>query len=183
MTEFISKYIDLLALTASFLIPVFITIRLKQRADRQLRAIPLYLLMFGPSGILAFIFCHLFENTWRAVAAVISGSFHYDFRFYSLILLGVVVASLGVKLYSACRAKCLHESYPNKQYFVAVLLVLLFTTPLIPIITIALVPLICCGISLAGFPFVRRKNETELATNKKPVIRTTKPDDSITVES
>jgi hypothetical protein len=157
MNEFISKYIDLMALAFTIMMPLVITIQLKRKAGKMLRAVPVYFFVFGPSGILAFIFFHLFENIYRAIAAYMTSSFQYNFRFYSLILLGVVVAYLGIQFLIACRSKCLNGKSANKSYFIQILLILFFTLPLIPIIPISAVPLICCVISLSGFAFVRRR--------------------------
>lgn len=157
MNEFISKYIDLMALALTLIVPLLITIQLKRKRGRTLRAAPLYLFVFGPSGILSFIFFHLFENIYRGIIAFMAGTFQYNFRFYSLILLGVVVGYVGFRLLKACRRYCLNSEKPNRDYFIQFSLILLFTLPLIPIIPIAAVPLVCCVISLLGFPFVHRK--------------------------
>lgn len=156
MNEFVSKYIDLIALAFTVIMPLFITIQLKRKAGKKLRAVPVYFFVFGPSGILTFMFFHLFENIYRAIGAYITGSFQYNFKFYSLILLGVVVSYLGIQFLKACCNKCLNGKRANRSYFSQLLLILLFTLPLIPIIPIAAVPLICCAISLLGFAFVRR---------------------------
>lgn len=157
MSDFISKYIDLMALVLTILIPAIITFQLKRKKGKKLRAIAVYLNMFGPSGILVFIFFHLFENSYRAIDALIKGAFKYDFRFYSLLLLGVVIGYLGIQFLYACYAKCLQKEQANRYYFKQVFLILLFTLPLIPIIPIAAVPFICCVFSLSGFFFVNRK--------------------------
>jgi hypothetical protein len=156
MNEFISKYIDLMALAFTVVMPFVVTIQLKRKAGKKLRAVPVYFFVFGPSGILTFMFFHLFENIYRAITAYISGSFQYNFKFYSLLLLGVVVAYLGIQFIIACHNKCLEGNSANRPYFSQILLILLFTLPLIPIIPIAAVPLICCIISLLAFAFVRR---------------------------
>jgi hypothetical protein len=168
MNEFFAKYADLTALSLTLLIPLSLTIYLKRKARKRIRAVASYFLVFGPSGILVFMFFHLFENSYRAIEQTINGSFAYDFRFYSLILFGLVLAYAGSLFLKACFIKCLAQSNSNGAYFYKVILVLLITLPLIPITPIAMVPVICCSISVLAFPFVRRK----LKSSKNHVTHT-----------
>src|SRR5574337_181298 len=133
MNEFLDKYTDITALILTLLTPLVLTILLKRRAGKRVRAVPAYFLVFGPCGILAFIFFHLFENSYRAIANAINGSFQYTFRFYSLILFGLVVAYMGILFLKACFGKCLAEQNHNRSYFHKMFLVLLVTVPVIPI--------------------------------------------------
>ncbi|HEU4902559.1 MAG TPA: hypothetical protein VFT06_07190 [Flavisolibacter sp.] len=166
MTEFIYRYIDLVALALTFIFPLIVTVRLKKRAGARLRSLPAYLLVFGPCGTIAFIFFHLFENTYRAVLGLLNGSFHYTFHFYALMLVGVVVAYLGFQFLAACQHKCFDTGKADRNYFIQLSLLLVFTVPQIPLISIAAVPFYCCVISLLGFGFVHRK------TNRLPATTT-----------
>lgn len=168
MNEFFEKYADLTALSLTFLIPLVITLHLKRAARKKIRAAATYFFMFGPSGILSFVFFHLFENTYRAIEKKISGSFEYNFRFYALILFGLVLAYTGVLFLKACLSKCLVQRTDNRNYFYQVLLILVINLPLIPITPIAFVPIICCSVSVLAFPFVRRKMKF---STKPPVNR------------
>jgi len=156
MNEFLNRYADLTALVLALTLPLAMTIQFKRKARKKLRAVPTYFLLFGPAGIMSFIFFHLFENSYRAVEKTIAGSFDYNFRFYSLILLGFVIAYLGVLFYKACRSKCLGEG-KNRPCLLNMVAVLLVSVPLVPITPIAIVPSICCGVSLLALPFVRRE--------------------------
>ena len=169
MTQFIYRYIDIIALALTALFPLVGTIQLKRKAGRNLRAVPAYLFLSGPCGSLAFIFFHLFENVYRGIVFAIDGTFQYTFRYYSLILIGVVVGYLGINFLNACRRKCLGQPGANRSYFIQLFLMLLFTVPMIPLISIAAVPLYCCGVSLAGFSFVSRKQV------QMPIIRQQTP--------
>jgi hypothetical protein len=160
MNEYFNKYADLTALSLTFALPLLFTIYLKIKAQKRIRAVPAYFLFFGPFGILSFIFFHLFENSYRAIEATVNSHFTYNFHFYSLILFGVVVASLGALYLKSCIDKCLSVSSGNRSYFFKVLLMLLITVPLIPITPIAAVPAICCSVSILALPFVRKKRNT-----------------------
>ena len=157
MNEFFNKYADLTALVLTLSLPLLLTIYVKKKAQKRIRALAVYFFVFGPSGILSFIFFHLFENSYRAIEASMDGRFIYNFRFYSLILFGLVVAYLGALYLKACIGKCLRVPKANHSYFYKLWLVLLVTLPVIPITPIAAVPAICCSVSLLAFPFVCRK--------------------------
>jgi hypothetical protein len=167
MVEFIYTYIDLMALALTAVFPLIVTLRLKKRAGVKLRSVPAYLLVFGPCGTIAFIFFHLFENTYRAIQGLLNGTFQYTFRFYALILTGVVVAYLGFQFLSACQRKCLGMGKANRNYLIQLSLLLVFTVPQIPLISIAAVPFYCCVISLLGFGFVHRKTSRLPLTSKE----------------
>lgn len=167
MNEFFNKYVDLTALALTVLLPFVITFRLKRKAGKLIRAVPVYFLVFGPAGILTFMFFHLFENSYHAVENSLNGTFVYNFRFYSLILLGLVMGYTGIRFLNACFGKCLQADFCNRQYFLQVGCILCLTVPLIPIIPIAFVPVFLCGVSLAGFPFVRRKKRATVPVFKE----------------
>ena len=155
MDYFFAKYADLAALFLSFSLPVIVTIWIKRKTGNQTRAIPVCLLVFGPLGILSFIFFHLFENSYRAIAGALSGTFNYNFHFYSVILLGAVLATVAGYFLRSCVNKCLLQNFHNRVIFFYILLVVFVAVPLLPITPISAVPLICCVFSLSGLSFVR----------------------------
>ncbi|HEX2608016.1 MAG TPA: hypothetical protein VHK91_11575 [Flavisolibacter sp.] len=157
MNQFFNHYADLTALLLTVLIPLILTIGLKRRIGRPIRSFPVYFMLFGPIGLLAFIFFHLFENSYRAADAAFNHHFAYNFHFYSLILFGLVVAYLGKLYLQACLDKCYGKRFANRSYLLKVLLVQTATVPLIPVTPIAVLPSILCGISLLAFGFTRRK--------------------------
>jgi len=159
MDYFFAKYADLAALFLSFSLPVIVTIWIKRKTGNQTRAIPVGLLVFGPLGILSFIFFHLFENSYRAIAGALSGTFNYNFHFYSVILFGAVLATVAGYFLRSCVDKCLLQNFRNRVIFFYILLVVLVVVPLLPITPISAVPLICCVFSLSGLSFVRRKQK------------------------
>jgi hypothetical protein len=50
MTELISQYIDLFAFVRNVIVLGFVAYKIKRKAGIQVRAIPLYLFVFGPSA-------------------------------------------------------------------------------------------------------------------------------------
>ena len=162
MNEFFARYVDNVALLLCVLIPMIITFQLKRRAGKKLRAIPLYFFVFGPIGIMTFMFFHLFDNGYHAVEAAIKGVFQYSFRFYSLILFGLLVSYMGVQLFRINYRRCLQENNSYKSFFSQSALIILVTAPLIPLTPIASVPTLCCIISTMAIAFVQRKKASPM---------------------
>ena len=117
MNKFFAQYADLSALILTFLLPIIFTIWIKRQTGKRTRAMPVWLLVFGPLGILTFIFFHLFENCYRAIAGAMNGSFIYNFHFYSIILMGVVMAVGAACFLRACVHKCLRENFRDRVIF------------------------------------------------------------------
>jgi hypothetical protein len=107
-----------------------------------------------------FMSLHLAENTYRALSEAIAGTFVYNFRFYSLIMLGIVLGGAGTALLNACIQKCFDKNAANSTVLKRMLLVAVISAPLIPIIVLGYVPLILSAISLLAMPFVNRKTTT-----------------------
>jgi hypothetical protein len=159
MDKFLEQYADITALALTFLLPAIFTISIKLKTRRETRAIPVYFLFFGPLGILVFIFFHLFENSYRAIIAAMNGSFVYDFHFYSLILMGLVIAAMGYTFLNSCLHKCFDKDHNSRTIFYCIVLILIVCGAQIPLAQISVVPLICCGITTAALFFVRRKTK------------------------
>lgn len=169
MDKFFEEYADLTAVILAFSLPLFFTIFIKLKTRRVTRAMAVYLLLFGPLGILSFIFFHLFENSYRAIIAAMAGTFEYDFHFYSLILLGVAIAVTASFFLAACLRKCLYGA-SNKNIFASMTLVIAICAPLLPITPISAVPLVCCVIAVGGVFSVRRKPAIHIKTQAAPIV-------------
>ena len=102
MNKFFREYVDLTALAILFLLPLALTVVVKRKTKKQTRAAAVYGLLFGPAGILTVMFFHLFENTFHAIDNAMAGTFVYNYHFYSLMLLGLVLASVAAMLMQAC---------------------------------------------------------------------------------
>jgi len=163
MNKFFAEYADFTAVILAFSLPLFFTIFVKLKTRKTTRAMAVYLLLFGPIGILSFIFFHLFENSYRAIVAAIAGTFVYDFHFYSLMLMGVVIAVVAYFSLVACLCKCLYGA-GNKNIFLSMVLMVVICAPLLPVTPISAVPLICSVISFGGIFSVRRKPEMRIKT-------------------
>lgn len=160
MNKFFSDYVDFTALILMALIPLLISVIIKRKRGKQVRAAAIYSLFFAPSAILILMFFHLFENTYHAVDHALTGRFTYDFRFYSIILIGIVFAGIGIFFITACWQKCMNKTDQNRRIFLSITLIALVCLPLLPITPLSIVPVFCCFLSLPGVFFAcRRINE------------------------
>jgi hypothetical protein len=171
MDKFLNQYADLTALLLTILLPIIAAVIVKRNTGKKTRAIPVYFLVFGPTGTIVFMFFHLFENIYRGIVSATSGIFHYDFRYYSLILFGLVLGSAGCFFLRSCIHKCLNREKSNKQIFISIALVALITAPLIPIIILSFLPLIFCVISLVALPFACKNQQKEILTINHGTIK------------
>jgi hypothetical protein len=155
MEVFFDKYIDFAALCATLLLCLAQTVFIFRRRTR-IWALPSFFAFFAPSTIVVFMIAHLANNVFIACKKVAAGEFIYDFKFYSLIMLGVLVEVIALcYLISTRKYLCNAESLKVVLGLVGILLVV--TVPLIPITPIASVPVIGCAVSLLALPFSRRK--------------------------
>ena len=172
MNKFFQEYVDLTALIIAFLTPLMLTFIIKRSTGKQTRAVAVYFLLFGPAAILEFMFFHLFENSYHAVENVMAGTFKYSFHFYSLILIGVVLATIAGFLVSACWQKCVQQQFSNRPIFLYMFLVAIVCLPLFPITPLGKVPVFCCFISLLAMFLVRRKiKRTHVTVIHEDVMR------------
>jgi len=99
------------------LIPLVLMLVIKRKTGNQARVTAIYFLLFGPVGILTFMFFHLFENSYHAIEHAMAGDFKYDFHFYSLMLMGAVLACIAGFLTRACWKKCMGQLYKKPLHF------------------------------------------------------------------
>lgn len=91
MNSFFLYWVDLAAMLISVVVALTFTIRYKKNSLQPLRSVPLFFLLFGPLVIIVHMGFHNLEIGYRAVQSSLAGNFHYTFRFYSLMLMGVLV--------------------------------------------------------------------------------------------
>ncbi len=173
MHKFFSDYVDVTALIIIVLLPLLLTVLIKRKTKRNTRAAAVYAVLFGPAGLLTLMFFHLFENTYHAVENAITGRFSYNFHFYSLMLMGVILAGIGAFLMIACWQKCIGLPGDNGRILLFIFLTALVCLPLLPVTPLSIVPVLCCLISLTGLFFVRRKIKhlEEIEFSNQQIVR------------
>lgn len=159
--EQIFMYIDFIMLALAVILALVYTIKTVQQATAPLRKIPLFFVVFGASAIVAFMFGHLFEIGTRAVQRVIEGNFVYDYRFYSLMLMGTVFITIGIYMLSQIKAWSLGDHQGKRNFLKAVFVLILLSAPTFPFTPIGLLPTTGCMISLAGLPFAVKRIKVE----------------------
>lgn len=157
MEKFFDQYVDLTAAFFALVLPLLFTIKSKRATGKKTRAIPTYFLFFGPGAALALIFFHLMQISYQAISGALVSKFVYDFRFYSLILLGLAVGCNALLLIKACYGRCYEKTGAAKTYAWGIALFLALTLPLIPLTPIASVPSVAIVLSVIAFAFVNRK--------------------------
>lgn len=170
MKTFFAEYIDLVVLVMCFVLTFVNTWRVVRRATVPIRKLPAYWLVFGATSVATFIGVgHLFEISYHAAGRMLAGTFVYDFRFYSLMLMGMVLLFLSV--YMLRYIARLLEGVPGSQagIFRMMAYITLICLPAAFLTSIAMAPVIACGISLLALPFVVRRPASIQATTAQPL--------------
>jgi hypothetical protein len=160
MNDFIAKYIDLTVLVLGFLGTLLFTLRLAR--GTRFRRFPLFFVVYGAMLVSMAMVAHIFENSYHAVERVIAGTFVYDFRFYSRILMGVVFLSITLYMLQQLRAWGAGDRSGMVNFIKAALVLVVLSLPTGLLTPIGYVPAIACAISLAGMPFAVKRRQSEL---------------------
>ena len=158
MEKFFESYIDITAVITALVIALIFKIISLRNPNTQIWAVPAFFTLFGPALVIVFMSAHLSENIYRAINGIIDGTFLYDFKYYSVMLLGTLVVVAGV-LYLNAAKQYIAGSSSAKNVLIFIAVIVLLTAPLIPIVPIAAIPSIACTISLLGLPFVHRRRK------------------------
>lgn len=158
MEKFFESYIDITAVITALVIALIFKIISLRNPNTQIWAVPAFFTLFGPAVVIVFMSAHLSENIYRAINGLIKGTFIYDFKYYSLMLLGTLIVVAGVLYLNAAKQYIAGRS-SVKKVLLFISVIVLLTAPLIPIVPIAAVPSIACAISLLGLPFVHRRRK------------------------
>jgi hypothetical protein len=130
------------------------TVRFSKQTILPVRRIPLFFLLFGPVAIATHMCGHLGEISYRAVERMLLGTFTYDYRFYSLILMGIVFLSIGVYMVKQVKGWITGEVGAKKSFIKAALVLIFLSAPTFPFTPIGLLPTLACVISFAALPFL-----------------------------
>ncbi len=135
-----------------------------RKNKKQTRAVAAFFLLFGPSAIVAHMSFHLLEIGTTAILNGIDGTFTYNFRFYSLILMGVVITYLSFTLLQQGIAKCQSPRFSNRHLLKTMAFIVILSAPTIFFTPIGSLPTLACIISLVALPFVaKKKHQTVLS--------------------
>jgi hypothetical protein len=158
MQTFFLYYVDLAALILSFALAIFHTISSTKTSILKIRPVAVFFMLFGPCAIIVHMSAHVIEISYNAIVNMVSGRFVYNFRFYSLMLMGVVVIGCSVYFLELVK-KYYNSKMSSRRLFKAALAITFLTAPTIPFTPIGSLPAMACIISLSALPFVRKKKQ------------------------
>lgn len=148
------RSIDIFALLVSAIVTIVLTTNMLRKTKYFIRPIPAFFMFFGPSTILVHMSCHIGEISFNAINNMISGTFKYDFRFYSLMLMtAVLVFCCGVLLQ---RIRKFLEENTYIEVLKVMAAIIFISAPTIPFTPIGSLPIIACLITISAMPFVKR---------------------------
>lgn len=162
MTTFFATYIDQFVLIMCFVCTLINTVRLVRRATVPLRKIPACFVVFGATSVSTFLgFGHLFEISYHALERVSAGTFVYDFRFYSLMLMGMLLLVLSLHMLKAIEHW--FQGIPGSRHNIIrmALWIIVTSAPAIFLTPIAAAPVMACLITLIAMPFTLKQPVAE----------------------
>ncbi|CAN5357146.1 hypothetical protein BH09BAC4_BH09BAC4_20350 [soil metagenome] len=155
MSTFFLYYIDVTVLALCFVFTLINTVRMVRKATASVRKVPAFFAVFGATSIATFIGAgHLFEISYHALERLIDKTFVYDFRFYSLILMGVVLLSLGVYMIGQIGAWFRGVPGSQRRIIGVALVIVAVSLPTVVFTPIGYAPPLACVITLLAMPFV-----------------------------
>lgn len=171
MNQFFLYWVDLTALLLSLGLGILLAVKAVKKSSYSIRPVAAFFLFFGPAAIVVHMSFHLLENIFRAGIAAKEGLFVYNFRFYSLVLMGVVLAYLSIELLQKALTKCLHRHSGNNNLFKTMAKIVLVSAPTILFTPIGSLPTLACIISLSALPFIYKKKQLQHSPSlKEPVV-------------
>lgn len=163
--NFLWNYIDFIVLGLCIIFTLINTVRMIRRAKVPVRKVPAFFLIFGATSIAAFMgFGHLFEISFHAGERIAEGVFVFDFRFYSLILMGLLLLSLSNRMLNAINDWLQGKESSSKSILKTVGLIVAVSAPTAVFTPIGYVPSIACTISLIFLPFTLKKQKKPTRT-------------------
>lgn len=152
---------DLIAMAASILGAILLAVIFYKRSNGSLRAIPLFFVLFGPMAINVHMALHFVGVGIVASSKMAAGSFTYDFRFYSLLLMGGLLSVLGFQLVKQTRNWLLTGKNNAGQRALTCGWLILVAAPTIPFTFIGSLPVQAVIIYVVAAQFVFKKHTTE----------------------
>ena len=170
MNQFFLYWVDLVAVLLSLVLGITLAVKAVRKNLLPVRPVAAFFLFFGPAAIVVHMSFHLTEIFYRAGIAAAEGMFTYNFRFYSLQLMGVVLTYLSATLLRRAFAKCHQRHFRNRDIFKTMGLIVFVSAPTIPFTPIGSLPTLACLISLAALPFVHKKRGVRLQVSAEETL-------------
>jgi hypothetical protein len=165
MNQFFLYWVDLFAMVSSIAISIYFLLKIKSKATWPLRSLVLFFVVFGPVVIAVHMSLHIIEISYHAITNAFTGTFKYNFRFYSLQLMGALILYLSIRFLEACR-NYLITNTNKKEVLKTAGWIALISIPTIPLTPIGSLPAMACVISLVASIWVHKKQSEYIIKEK-----------------
>ena len=160
------RNIDIIALIISVIVALIMSVITVRKSSVVLRPIAAFFIFFGPASILVHMGFHIGLISFNAIEKLKKGSFTYDFRYYSLMLMAVAIIYCAGLLLQRLRDFLEGESFT--RVLRAMAMIIAVSAPTIPLNPIGSLPTIACIITLSTLPFARLKKKKLMVGKKYP---------------
>ncbi|WP_080056358.1 hypothetical protein [Spirosoma aerolatum] len=157
-------HIDEFVVSLALLLTLLNTVRLVRGASLPVRRLPAALVVLGPTANATLMGAgHLFENSYHAVERLLAGTYTYNFRQYSLFLMGVVM--LAISLYILRQLSNWFSGIPGseRKAVQATLAIVAVSAPTIAFTPIGILPTLVSFVSLLAHPFVMKNRPSSVS--------------------
>jgi hypothetical protein len=161
MNSFFLYYVDLFAIVLSVVLAIILTTRTARNNEVPLRKVAAFFMFFGPSAIVVHLSFHILEISYHAVENIIAGSFEYNFRFYSLMLMAAIIIYFNRMLMKQIRNYLQGETLAEVMKTMTV--IVFVSLPTVPFTPIGSLPTLACLITLTALPFVKKYKRVVIA--------------------
>lgn len=177
MNQLLTRWADLSAMLLSVALSIGFTIKIVKSVPNSFKPLPLFFLIFGPMAIGVHMVAHQLFINYLVADKIFKGTFVYDFRFYSLDLMGILLAVLSFNMLRSCLHYFTGAGCSRKAWLFACAWIVLVAAPTIPFTFIGSLPVQAVVINLIASCFVRRKKSKvpvlKMHTNGVYSVRTT----------
>jgi hypothetical protein len=170
MNTFFQHWVDLTAMVLSLVAAILLAIRLARK--HPVRGVAVFFFLFGPLVIGVHMFFHLSNITYNVTERMQAHSFVYDFRLYSLYLMGLLLGYLGTRLLRQGIHKCQALQSSNTPIYKTMVAISLVSVPTVFFTPIGSLPAMACIISLMALLFLKRKSLAQSTTVMTPETET-----------
>lgn len=159
LMHFLFQYIDHFVMGTAGLATVWYCRYAYTTFRPPIRLGALFALTLGPMLVALSMLAHLAENLYYALERILQHSFHFDFRFYSLMLMGIVFLGISSYMLWQIWLLCRGRSRAGRQIWWAALVLSVLSAPTVVFTPIGLLPTLACVVSVVGLRFVYKPIE------------------------
>lgn len=155
------QYIDAIVIAATVLATAGYCRYAYATYHPPMRLLALFGLILGVMLVSLSTLAHLGENAYHALERIVQGTFHFDFHFYSLMLMGVVFLGISGYMLWEVHLLCQGRSRAGRHIWWAALVLIVLSAPTFFFTPIGLLPTVACLVSMLGLRFVYKPIEEQ----------------------